>query len=80
MTIKDELMTVVRAFNALINAPGNAKALADAQAQIEALKLADQLTDAEQAEVDTALTNASASTPPTPTQVAAVSGDTGSKA
>jgi hypothetical protein len=78
MTIKDELMVIVRAFNALITGSGTAQQLADAQAQIAALKAADQLTDAEQAEVDSALTNAAAAPAPTTAQVATVTaGGTG---
>lgn len=63
MSIKDELMLVVRAFNALLHAPSDAEALADAQKQIADLKAADQLSDAEQAEVDSALASAAAATP-----------------
>lgn len=66
MTIKDELLVVVRAFNSLITGSGTAQQLADAQAQVAALKAADQLTDAEQAEVDKALSTAAAATPAKP--------------
>ena len=66
MTIKDELLIIVRAFNALITGAGTAQQLKDAQDQIAALKAADALTDAEQAEVDAALVTAAAATPGTP--------------
>jgi hypothetical protein len=73
MSNKDELMVVVRAFNTFITANTVTTAqLKDAQDQLAALKLSDSLTDAEQAEVNTALTNAAAVTPPTPAAVAAV--------
>ena len=79
MSIKDELLAVVRAFNTLINSQANSQALADAQAKIADLTAAQTLTDAEQAEVDKALATASAATPPTPAAVTAVqAGVTGS--
>jgi hypothetical protein len=73
MTIKDELLIIVRAFNTLILGPTvTAAQLKAAQDALAALQASEQLTDSETAEVNTALTNAAASTPPTPTQVAAV--------
>jgi hypothetical protein len=72
-SIKDTLLIVVRAFNTLINSPSNnTAALATAQAQLATLQSSVTLTDAEQAEVNTALTSATAVTPPTPSQIAAV--------
>ena len=76
MTIKDELMIIVRAFNALLTSTATSQQLADANAKIAALEAADQLTDAEQAEVTAALTNAAAATPPTPAQVTTVTAPT----
>lgn len=73
MTIKDTLMIVVRALNGLITSPAsNAAALTQAQADLATLQASVTLTDAEQTEVNAALTNAAAVTPPTPAQVAAV--------
>lgn len=73
MSIKDELLVIVRAFNTLILGPSvTAAQLKTAQDALAALQASEQLTEAETAEVNSALTNAAASTPPTPAAVVAV--------
>jgi L-rhamnose isomerase len=75
MTLKEELLVIVRAFNALITNQSNADALKQAQDELAALKASETLTEAESAEVDAALANAAAVTPPAPEQVEAVTTD-----
>lgn len=77
MTIKEELLIVVRAFNALITNQPNADALKKAQDDLAALKASETLSDAESAEVDAALANAAAANPPAPEQVQSVQAETG---
>jgi hypothetical protein len=78
--MKEQLLRIVRAFNkCAATPPDNTAALAQAQADakaavdaLEAFKSGETLTDAENAEVQTALNAVSAATPPTPAAVAAV--------